>query len=293
MLDSQGLSAFVAVAESRSFSRAADQLAIAQSLVSKRLSRLEDRLGGRLIERGGRSEVRLTRLGAVFLPEAKDFLAQMTAAEIKAIRLCRGERGPIRIGYVFSAAMSGVLTSLLSALRNALPEIEIEAELLETPEQLAALEAGKLDIGLVRPRPSYPAKCRAGEVHSEELVLCLSEQDALAAMPRILPAMLGDQAFIVPQFHEKVGLIDNLHALAKAGGFRVVEPTRTKDFVTAVCLAAAGNGVVLAPQSLARLGIEGVCFRQIEGFDALINIALLYRTDMPSAALRIAKALTE
>jgi DNA-binding transcriptional LysR family regulator len=286
MLDSQGLAAFVAVAEGRSFSRAADQLAVAQSLVSKRLSRLEDRLGGRLIERGGRSEVRLTRLGAVFLPEAKDFLAQMTAAEIKAIRLCRGERGPIRIGYVFSAAMSGVLTSLLSALRNALPEIELEADVMETPEQLAALEAGTLDIGLVRPRPSYPAQCRAGEVHSEQLVLCLSEQAALAAMPSILPTMLGHQTFIVPQFHEEVGLIDNLHALAKTGGFRIVEPTRTKDFVTAVCLAAAGDGVVLAPQSLARLGIEGVCFRQI-------NIALLYRTDMPSAALRIAKALTE
>lgn len=292
-MDREGLAAFTAIAEDRSFSRAAERLGIAQSMISKRVSRLEDRLGTRLVQRGGRSDVTLTRLGQAFLPEAQAMLANMADAERRALRLCRGELGPIRIGYVFSAGMSGVLAHLLHALRAALPDIVLEVELGETPQQLAALEIGKIDIALIRPRPSYPPGCHARLVHTEPMVLCMASHDALTHSRTVSPAMLADRRFIVPQFHEQVGQIDKIRALARAGKFVPREPTHTKDFLTAMCLASAGEGLVLVPASLANLGIANLHFRAIDGFDDTIDIVLLYRTDTPRGALEVVQNLQE
>ncbi|MFC3422529.1 LysR family transcriptional regulator [Rhizorhabdus histidinilytica] len=220
MIDGEGLAAFIAVADLRSFSRAADRLGIAQSVVSKRLRRLEDQIGAQLIDRSVRTDIRLTRIGAAFLPEASEAFAKLTATERLGWNLGRGSSGPLQIGFVFSAAISGVLGRILSALRKELPDLRLVPRLMETPEQLAALDAGRLDIGLIRPRPSYPARCRALQAHCEDLVVCLSAEHPLSAQAALSPRQLADQRFIVPQFHEQVGLIDNIRRLAEAGGIR-------------------------------------------------------------------------
>lgn len=63
MIDGDGLNAFVAIAETHSFSRAADRLGLVQSVVSKRLKRLEDQLGAVLVDRAIRTRSTLTRVG--------------------------------------------------------------------------------------------------------------------------------------------------------------------------------------------------------------------------------------
>jgi DNA-binding transcriptional LysR family regulator len=69
------LDAFVAVAERRSFSTAAEQLHIAQPLLSRRIKNLERRLGEELFERSQRS-VEITELGQLLLPHAEDIIAR-------------------------------------------------------------------------------------------------------------------------------------------------------------------------------------------------------------------------
>ncbi|MBO9378268.1 LysR family transcriptional regulator [Sphingomonas histidinilytica] len=287
MIDGEGLAAFIAVADLRSFSRAADRLGIAQSVVSKRLRRLEDQIGAQLIDRSVRTDIRLTRIGAAFLPEASEAFAKLTATERLGWNLGRGSSGPLQIGFVFSAAISGVLGRILSALRKELPDLRLVPRLMETPEQLAALDAGRLDIGLIRPRPSYPARCRALQAHCEDLVVCLSAEHPLSAQAALSPRQLADQRFIVPQFHEQVGLIDNIRRLAEAGGFDLQPVVRTDDFVTAACLAAAGEGVVLAPASLSRLQLDGLQYRALRDFDEQLRTMLVHHVEAPGEALRV------
>ncbi|MGE0773466.1 MAG: LysR family transcriptional regulator [Sphingomonadaceae bacterium] len=285
MIDGDGLAAFVAIAEQRSFSRAADKLGIVQSIVSKRLRRLEDQLGTQLINRTVRTAIRPTRAGEIFLPQAIETLANLDRAERMGRNLGRGSSGPLRIGFVFSAALNGALSRILTSVRAALPDIELAPRLMETPEQLAALDSGRLDIGLMRPRPSYSPDCRTIDFHSEALMVCLSTSHALAGFSSLLPSQLADQCFIVPQFHEQVGLIDSIQRLADAGGFPVPRTLWTDDFVTAACLASADEGIVLAPASLAKLNLDGVRFLPVEPFSERLKIVLVHRTDAPREAL--------
>lgn len=293
MIDGDSLRAFVAIAEHRSFSRAADRLGIVQSVISKRLRRLEDQLGASLIYREVKSDIRLTHVGQLYLPEARETLAQLTKAERIGRNLARGSMGPVNIGYIFSAAMNGTLNRLLRTLRASSGELELRPRLLETPQQIEELEAGLLDVGLMRPRPAYPARCHAAIVHREPVLLCLSADHPLGQQPSLVPASLAKERFIVPQFHEQVGLIYSLRRLAKAGKFVLSDPVRTDDFVTAASLAAAGDGVVLAPASLANLRLEGLAFRTLDGFDGSLASALVWRADMPDHARRLFEGIAK
>lgn len=286
MIDGDCLAAFVAIAEEQSFSRAANKLGIAQSVVSKRLRRLEDQLATQLVDRRLRADIRLTRVGRIYLPEAIHALACFAKAERTGRSLGRGQSGPLRIGFVFSAAMNGTLTTILTGLYNSFPDLKLHPQLMETPQQLAALDAGTLDLGLLRPRPSYPADCHARKIHSERLVACLSNSHPLASKALLTPHDLAGECFIVPQFHEQVGLIDSIHRLASAGDFGLPRIIRTGDFVTAACLSSTGEGVVLAPASLASLKLDGICFRELANFAEHLDTILVHRSEAPGEAIQ-------
>ena len=282
MLDPRSLEVFLAVADARNFQRAADALGIAQSVASKRLARLEDELGARLLERGSRARIELTRAGELFLGEARSVLAALERAERVGRSVASGAAGPLRMGFVFSAAMTGVLTQVVGALADALPDVEALPVLMDTPAQLRALVDDRIDIAIVRPRPSWPERTKVLGVHREPMIVALGERMALAERAGLTLADLAGQTFLTPQFHEEVGLAQTVRDLARSGG--LPEPTirRTGDFITAASLAAAGQGVILAPASLARLGIQGLAFRPIEGHATELSLVLLARADVPA-----------
>jgi len=284
MIDAEGMAAFVAVAETGSFSLAADRLGVVQSVISKRLKRLEDQLGAVLVDRRNRSRIALTRLGQSYLAEAQSTLAQLHRAERIGRNLARGASGPLRIGYIFSAAMNGTLQTMLETLHRALPEIALDVKMLETPEQLAWLADGRLDIGLTRPRWNVPACCSRVVVHREPLVIGHADHVALGPAEALDPACLRGHRFIIPQFQDRFGLMEKLDKLAAFAGLPVEDPVRTADFVTAATMAAAGIGLVLAPASLCAVNLRGIRFGRISGFDELIDTVLLVRADAPAAA---------
>ncbi len=283
MLEPDILRAFVAVAELGHFVRAADRLDVAQSVVSKRLKRLEDQLGVRLVERGKRNRVCLTRAGELFLPEARSGLAALDRTEQLGRMFARGEAGPVRIGFVFSAIMTGVLPRMIRALRSRLPDTDVQPTFLETPEQLSAIQDGKIDFGIVRPRPAYPEGVLASVIHGEGVVVAMSSDHPLAGRSVIRARDVAANRMIVPQFHEEVGLIDIIKDVAKAGGASVPEIVRTADFITAAGLAAAGMGLVMAPRSLTRLALEGLCYRDVSDYQAMLELVLIRRADAPVA----------
>lgn len=102
---------------------------------------------------------------------------------------------------------------------------------------------------------------------------------------------MADEVFIVPRFHEEVGLIDSIRLLSRTGDFVIHDLVRTGDLVTAACLAAAGAGVVLAPASLARLHLDNICYRPLAEYDGAISIALVWRDDAPEGAIAVLLAM--
>lgn len=276
-LDSRHARYFVSLASELHFGRAAASLGISQSALSAHVSRLEDIVGGRLLDRGKRAAVRLTPLGEIFLAEATKAVNLLDRAERIGRSAARGNAGPARLSYVLSAALSGILSQAIEVVQQALPLIELAAFPLETPTQLRGIAEGRIDAGFLRPQQRYPEGVSARIVHREPLLIGIASDHPLAAANAIDIAKLGRESFIVPQAANSMGLTALVEDVAAAGGFALPNCLDASDFITAACMVAARRGIVLAPQSLARLSIEGISYLPIAGFDGAVEMALAWR----------------
>lgn len=285
MLDSRPLQAFVAVADTLHFGRAADRLDLAQSAVSRQIQDLERALGTRLLHRGRRSAVRLTDAGVALLAESRLALAQLERAALAARRAGRGEVGRLAVGYVASAVLTGVLPGALAAFRVARPAVAVELTALETPRQLAGLADGSVDLGILRPRSAYPEGVEARVVHREGLLIAVGRRHRLAH-GAVTAAALAGEPMVLPQFDEQDGFEGHFAALARDGGFDPGPVLRVRDFMTATALAAAGYGVALVPRSVTALALADVVYRPIGGYTAVAELAVAWRRNNGSAALR-------
>lgn len=280
-MDVRLLKAFLAVAEERHFARAADRIGIVQSALSTQVKRLEDILGGPLFVRGRRSQIQLTFAGETLLHEARATVARIERTIHLGRLATRGAAGTIALGYIFSAAPSGVLSRLLAHMRDRYPGLTINASPMETPDQIAALDHATLDLALIRPRREYPDTIRTRVIHREGLVLALPEAHALAKAPLVRATQLADEIFLIPQSGERPGVFETVAHLAKIGGF----PYRTRetpDYVTAASIAASGGGVVLAPASLSRLNLPALTYRPLADYQGTIDMALAWRAVAPA-----------
>ena len=145
---------FVAVAEEGAMSAAARRLHLSQPALSQAVSALERELGVKLLERST-TGVLVTEAGAALLDEARAVLARFDQA-LRTMGAYTSEGGGIlRLGIPLELA-PGVLAPALAKLAAACPETRVQARHLSTAAQLAALQAGELDVGLLRERPPGP-----------------------------------------------------------------------------------------------------------------------------------------
>lgn len=286
MLTYRQLEHFVAVAQELHFSRAADRLGVAQSAVSVQIQQLERELGARLLQRNKRQPIILTDAGQLLYVEAVAALRHMERAQQVGLLAAQGLSGQVRLGYVASAVTSGLLTQVLKHFRPGHEQIHMQVIAMETPRQLQALEAGEIDVGLVRRRRHYPDNVDAIIVHGEPLMVAMSESHALARKPSLRAADLRDQTFIAPQFNETEGFTEVLARLAAAAGFSAATAYRVNDFITATSLAAAGYGIVIVPESSRLFSQPGITFRPVSDFREMVYLALAYRRRESSPAVR-------
>jgi len=138
------LDAFLAIADSRHFGRAATRLGCAQSTVSAQLRRLETELGVQLVERTSHA-VALTAAGEAFRPEARRLVEQLARATAVA-RAAGAGAGTVTIGFNLAAGRL-VLPAVLSRYAAAHPGVRTRLWERRSGPQAAALLAGDLDMG--------------------------------------------------------------------------------------------------------------------------------------------------
>jgi DNA-binding transcriptional LysR family regulator len=137
---------FVAVAEERRFTRAAERLFITQQSLSAAIAQLERRLGVELFRRD-RQGLTLTPAGQALLVAARGILAQAAAA-VEETRRAAGA-APLRVGYAVLAA-SELTTPILTHLQAAEPQLEIRLRLADYDDPSAGLATATADVALVR-----------------------------------------------------------------------------------------------------------------------------------------------
>lgn len=140
---------FCALVEEKNFERAAAKLGIAQPGLSQQIMALETIVGAPLLDRSRRA-VQLTQSGEVLHREAVKILMQVDATMIAVNRAGRGEIGQISIGYVASAAYSGIVFETIRKFKEEYPDVSVNLVEMELRMQLTRISEGLLDMGFVR-----------------------------------------------------------------------------------------------------------------------------------------------
>lgn len=275
------LRAFVVAAETLHFARAAEALGLAPPTLTLQIQEIERRLGAKLFTRVRRA-VALTPAGAVFLDEARAVLARFDRAESVGRRAGRGEVGRIELGYVGSAAYSGVLQAELSRFRAARPEVEIYARELAMPAIGTAVADGSLDIGFVRLPMYLPSNVGRHILVRDEFCVAMRADHPLASqVAAIDPAHLAGEAFIVPE------QASGLDEVARRGDFHVGPVASPGSLVAVLTQVSLGAGVSILPEvAQAAVHIPNVVFRRLTGSPVFSEVAAIFRTRDPSAAVQ-------
>src|SRR5246127_459611 len=151
---------FCAIAETGSFSRAAQQTHVSQPSLSQQIAKLEDELGARLFDRLGRT-VRLTELGAAFLPRARAVLRDLEAARSDVVERKTSISGPLCVGVIPTIGPY-FLPTVLASFSRKFPQAHVTIVEEITPLLLGKLRAGTTDLAIV----ALPLQVRNHEFES-------------------------------------------------------------------------------------------------------------------------------
>ena len=212
-LDLRKLRYFAAVAEHRHFGRAAEELYIAQPVLSRQVRSLEKDLGCNLFERTTRS-VQLTPAGRLLQKEARRVFSTVDAV---VRRVHEVDRGVERLVVAFAPGLHVSETVRAFALTH--PDVEVELLHLPWWEQDAPLRDGRADVGYLR-RPFDEAGLRAIRLGSDPKVACLPASHKLARRASLSLADLEGESIIdgasrrVSSVEEKFELIVAGHGIA-------------------------------------------------------------------------------
>lgn len=269
---------FVAVAESRHFGRAAEQLHIAQPALSQSVRQLEAELGATLLARTTR-QVRLTPAGTFFFREARRILDGLDDSVRGVRRIADGRSGLVRIAFTGTAAFDQ-LPRIAQVVENQLPGIalEIHADQL-TPTQVEGLRSAHLDLGVLRP-PVGGDDLELRTIASEPLALALPASHRLATEPGLRLEDVAYDGFVV-YGNAQSAVNDVIVRACRTAGFVPRREHEAPTTAVLLALVAAGLGVAIVPDSARALPLEGVVFREL--VDApRVELALAWRRDSPS-----------
>ena len=270
----------LAVAHSLHFSRAAAELGISPPALTKQVQETEQLLGTRLFQRSKRA-VSLTAAGELFVLEAARALDQLAQAQDVARRAGRGELGRLEIGYVASAAYSGVLQSQFARFRASHPGIHISARETAMDALPGLLDQGRVDLAFVRPPLHMPDGIDMVVLLRDRFVLAVQADSTLASLDLAEPAALAQQAFIVPE--QELGTLE----VSRRGGFATQVVSRPGSLVAVLTEVSLGVGCAIVPHSvMASVQLPGVVFRELAAPQISSEIAVAFRRHEQAPAAR-------
>src|SRR6266852_3999931 len=185
---------FCAVAETGSFSRAAEQSHISQPSLSQQILKLEDELGARLFDRLGRS-VRLTELGKTFLPRARAVLRELEAAKGDVLEGKEFVGGPIIVGVIPTVAPY-FLPPRLTAFSQKFPQARLTIVEEITSVLLDRLRAGTIDVAILA-LPVRGHEFDAFPLLTERLFAALPKKHKLTSRPSLFLKDLRAEPFLL------------------------------------------------------------------------------------------------
>jgi len=271
----------VAVAQERSFGRAAQRCFVSQPALSVAIQKLEEELGARLFERG-KTEVTVTPLGERIVEQAQKVLEE--AARIRDIAQAGRNQlvGAFRLGVIYTVAPY-LLPDLIPALQQRAPEMPLEIEENFTDQLELALKSGRVDAAIVA-LPFEPPGVAADFLYEEPFQVVVPQRHRWAKRKTIQPSELATEHTILLNvghcFRDQV--LDACSELNAADA----QVMRTNSLETIRNMVASGLGIsvlprdALTPKYHSRLVVPVPFAKPVPAR----RIALAYRKSFPRTA---------
>ncbi|MBP0456832.1 LysR family transcriptional regulator [Streptomyces bomunensis] len=280
---------FVAVAETRHFTRAAEHVHVSQPSLSQQIRALEHELGATLFSRA-RGNVALTEAGEALLPLARRILADADTARQEVQELVQLRRGRIRLGATPSLC-TGLLPDVLRAFHDLHPGIELRIEESGSHDLVRELARGGLDLALVvLPLPTPSPALTTVELLQEDLVVVSS---AAGPAPR-RPVRIADlQGEPLVMFRHGYDLRELTVAACRAEGFEPSFIVEGGEMDAVLGFVRAGLGVAVVPSMVAERAGRDLRVTALAPPGLRRTIALAHRSDVapPRAARELQRLL--
>ncbi len=279
MISTRQLRYFVEIAESGSFSAAAERLYIAQSALSRQIRELEQQLDTPLFERTAR-QPRLTAAGTAFLPRARNLLQDLEKAGDLARAVGQGLRGSLRLSHSSTVPLTGALLQRVSGYLHDNEGVSMEIAQLSSEGQLEELAEGRLDIGLLRlPVLRQHEGLCVEPLLEEPLLLAVADSHPLAGRSSVKLTDLREEAFISIPHRQRGGLSYLSAELCMAAGFFPRPARVVSRKTTQLQLIQAGFGVALLPRCMQDIAPASLRFIPLSDTGCVSTVAIAYRRD--------------
>jgi DNA-binding transcriptional LysR family regulator len=258
---------FIAVADEKHMTRAAERLGIQQPPLSMQIRALEDELGVQLFRRKPRG-VELTDAGAAFLDRARVILDQVERATAATRRTARGEQGRVVVGFTSSAPFHPFVPRVFRAFREMSPLVSLVLEESGSSELVQGLHNEEIDAAFIRSPVADVVGLTVRPLLEESMLVAVPSGHALAKgvnskTPPLPLAALANETFILYKRPGGPGLYDTIITACRSAGFSPRVGQEAPRIISTLNLVAAGLGVSVVPESLRRLQMDGVVYRRL------------------------------
>jgi DNA-binding transcriptional LysR family regulator len=279
----QQLRYFLAVAETRHFTQAADNLGVAQPTLSKQIHTLEESLGAPLFERI-RGAVSLTVAGAALLPLAQRMVADADAARTAVSDIVGLRRGEVRLGATPSLC-SSLVPEVLRTFRSEHPEIQLYVNEGSSQDLIENLHAHTLDLALiVEPRSGVDSFLEARPVLQESLAVA-SMMDGPPPTPHAQIALSELEHTPLVMFRAGYDIRGVTLEACRMAGFTPKFAVEGGEMDAVLAFVEAGLGVALVPSMvLVNRPLLRATPLAPPGMQRTIALAHRKRTVLPHAA---------
>jgi LysR family transcriptional regulator, hydrogen peroxide-inducible genes activator len=235
---------FLAVVRERNFSRAADSCNVTQPALTRAIQKLEDELGGRILDRKpGRIE--LTELGRLMLPRLTNAFQEVADARSEAAQLRRARVNRLRLGIM--CTMGPVrFVPFVKRLHEVIPNLELLVSEAKGPVTIERLQNDEIDVAIAG-MPSYPAGFATRPLFRERYVAAVPDKHRLANRNEIELQDLDGEDYL-----ERLNCEFDDQFQAQHGEWPIELNTRysseREDWIQA--MIAAGMGCAIVPEFL-------------------------------------------
>ena len=270
---------FVALAETLSFTRAAQRVHVTQSTLSHQIRQLEDEVGQPLFDRIGKKVV-TTEAGELFLGFAGRALKEVDLGVAMLTPGAGGLTGQVRIGATHTFNIRLIPECVAQFLARH-PTVQVRVEELSADQIGTKLNAGELDIGIAY-RPIGPTDLWFEPLYNEEMVLVVSDTHPLAARKRIRMVELHQQRLVLlPEYFATRALLQECFKASGAEPVVVAEMSTVAPMLGLVLRAQVGAVVAI---NAVPVGMTGLQMIPIESPTPIRTPGILWRLDSDRAA---------